>query len=212
MRLNEIINILKTTELKQIVVGEDDEFVLSLLNMAMIEIYAKLDILQEEQIIKLQDDITRYRLQDNSQRVIQVHRGRYYDDVMEEIGINDINDNESVFTPQPYVMHVPKPATGEFLSVTQTVIPPFITKDNVSTVDIIVPPQLLECIVNYCGYRAYISMNGDQQTESSSHYNRYMRSIQEVRKNGLTQQSMLTNVKQVERGFPSSAGQYVRRT
>ncbi len=210
MRLQEIIYILKTTELKQIIVGEDDDFIISILNMALIEIYSKLDILQEEQIIKLIDENTMYRLQDNSQRVIQVFRGRYSDGSFAEIGLNDNLDFESVYTPQPYVLHVPKPTTGEFISVIQTVTPPYITKDNIDTVDFIIPPQLAEPIVNYCGYRAYVSMNGDQNTENSSHYLRYKQSMTGVMKFGLTQFSLLTNIKQIQRGFPSSVGQDAR--
>lgn len=206
MRIAEIIYILKTVELKQIIVGEDEAQVISLLNMALIDVYSKLNILQEEQIVKLEDERTMYRLQDNSQRVIQVFRSSMVDDIVREIGINDIYDDESVFTPQPFILHVPKPTTGEFVYVIQTVTPPYITKENQDNVDLIVPPQLMESIVNYCGYRAYISMNGDEQTENSSHYKRYRRSLLDVGRYGLTQPSILTNLKQIERGFPSSVG------
>jgi hypothetical protein len=208
MRIREIVDILKTTELKQIVVGEDDDFIISLLNMAIINIYAKLDILQEEQIVKLYDEKTTYRLQDNSQRVIQVYRGRFEDGNFWEISLNDTNNDSSVFTPQPYILHVPKPTTGDFISVVQTVTPPYITKENIDTVDFIIPPQLLEPIVNYCGYRAYISMNGDQQTENSSHFARFKQSMLEVQKQGLTQYSIMTNTKSLVRGFPSIVEDY----
>ncbi len=204
MRIREIIDVLKSTELKQIVTGEDDNLILSLLNMALIHIYSKLDILQEEQIIKLEDERTRYRLQENSQRVIQVFRGRYSSDgEFKEIPLNDINHDGSVFTPQPYILHVPKPVTGDFISVVQTVTPPYITKENIDTLNFVIPPQLLEPIVNYCGYRAYIAMNGDQQTENTSHYMRFKQSLLEVQQSGLGQYSIMTNTKAINRGFPT---------
>ncbi len=207
MRLSEIITILKSTELKQIIVGEDDDQILSLLNLALIDVYSKFNILQEEQVIEVEEGVTRYRLQDNSQKVIQVmYRNTASepydgDDGFEEVPLNDINCDNSVFTPQPYVFHVPNPKIGTIYSIVQTVTPPFITRENIDKIDFIIPPQLLEPITNYVGYRAYKSMNGDQQTEISSLYATYLRSVNDVYSRGLMQQSILTNRKTNQRGF-----------
>ena len=201
MRLNEIIEILKDTELKQIIVGEDDDQVYSLLNLALIDVYGKFDMLQEEQIITMQDGVFRYRLQDNSQRLLRVIGKTEKDCDPEELPINDSNNDKSVFTPQPYILHVPKPIDQEILSCIISVTPPIVTKSNIDTLDLIVPPQLLEPIVNYVGYRAYLSVNGDNAYEHSAHYQRYLRSIQEVYQRGLTHFSILTNTKTTDRGF-----------
>ena len=207
MRLRDIYNILVNTELKQIVVGESEDQVISLMNLGLIEIYGKFNILQEEQIVAVNVGQTRYRLQDNSQRVLQV----YYRDTIKnpltghdgftEVPINDINCDESIFTPQPYVLHIPNPEAGRIYSIMQTVTPPFLTKENIDSVDIIFPPQFLEPFVNYVAYRAYKSMNGDQQTEIGTHYQAYMMSCNEVYKKGFVNYSMLTNIKSDERGF-----------
>ena len=73
MRLREVYDILKNTELKQIVVGESEDQIISLMNLGLIEIYGKFAILQEEQIINITPGQTRYRLQGNSQKVLQVY-------------------------------------------------------------------------------------------------------------------------------------------
>ncbi len=208
MRLQEFFDILKNTELKQIIIGEDDQKVLDLLNLALIEVYGKFNILQEEQIITIVSGKTRYRLQDNSQRVLQVY---YRDlvlnpavgggDTFIEVPINDINCDESVFTPQPFVLHVPNPDAGRIYSVMQTVIPPYITKDNINTLDFLLPPQFIEPIMNYAAYRGYKSMNGDEQSEIGSHYRAYMQSCNEVYKKGMINYSMLTNTKLTDRGY-----------
>lgn len=208
MRLQELVTILKDTELKQIIVGEDDAQVLHLLNLALVDVYSNLDILQEEQIITMVDGQSRYRLQDNSVRVLQVYKKEKEWTYSEPIPLNDINSDFSVFTPQPYVLHVPRPIGGLTLSVIQSVTPPYVTKENIDILDFIIPPQLMEPIVNYCGYRAYISMNGDQQTENSSHYNRYKRSVMDVKQRGLVQYSILTNIKGLDNGFPTSGVDY----
>ena len=207
MRIQELFDILKNTELKQIVVGEDDAQVMGFMNLALIEVYAKFAILQEEQLITAVANKTRYRLQDNSQKVLQVymrdtsknHLPGY--DKFTEVGINDINDNESVFTPQPYVLHIPNPSDSRFYSVIQIVTPPYITKGNISTMDFIIPPQYLSSILNYAAYRAYKSMNGDENSEIGSHYRAYINSCKEVLKNGLHNYSILTNMKLSDRGF-----------
>ncbi len=207
MRVKELYNILKNTELKQIVVGEDEGQVLGFMNLALIEVYGKFAILQEEQVIAVTDGITRYRLQDNSQKVLQVYmrdtikEPMLGNDAFQEVGINDINDDESVFTPQPYVLHIPNPVAGRIYSVMQIVTPPYITKENIDTVDFIIPPQYLSAILNYAAYRAYKSMNGDEQSEIGSHYRAYMQSCSELLKNGMMNYSILTNMKLDQGGW-----------
>jgi len=207
MRLRQIFDILQNTELKQIVVGEDDKQVIALMNLGLIEIYGKFNILQEEQTIRIIDGVTRYSLVDNSQKVLQVFcrnvgkdplRG---EDAFEEVPLNDINDDNSVYTSQPFLLHVPNPDEGKIYSVIQVVTPPYITKDNIDTVDINFPPQYLDPLVNYIAFRAYKSMNGDEQTEIGSHWRAYMMSCDEVYKKGLAQYSVLTNIKLNDRGF-----------
>lgn len=201
MRLQEIVDILKTTELKQIVIGENDAQIISLLNLALIDVYARLNILQEEQIVRLEAGKTRYQMQDNSQRILQIYGKPKNQDEYEEIPINDIKDERSVFTPQPFVLHVPIPEDGKVLSVMHSVSPPYVTTQNITTLDFIVPPQLMEPIVNYVGYRAYKSMDGSEQTEMATHYKAYINSIKETQKLGLVHQSIMTNTKTKDRGF-----------
>ena len=207
MRLQDVFDILKNTELKQIIIGEDDQKVLDLLNLALIEVYGKFNILQEEQIIEIVPGKTRYRLQDNSQRVLQVYVRNLKDhpllgnDEFMEVPINDINCDDSVFTPQPYVLHVPNPDDGKIYSVMRTVVPPYITKDNIGKVDMLIPPQYIEPIVNYVAYRGYKSMNGDERSEIGSHYRAYMNSCNEVYRKGMNNYSILTNTKLTERGY-----------
>ncbi len=207
MRLRQIFDILRDTELKQIIVGEDDQAIITYLNLALIEVYGKFNILQEEQIINTVVGQTRYRLQENSQRVLQV----YFRDLTEvtasgddgflEVPINDINCELSVFTPEPYVLHIPNAYNQCIYSVMHTVVPPYITKDNIDTIDLIVPPQFLEPLLSYAAYRAYKSMNGDEQTEIGTHMKSYMMSCKEVYKKGMINYSMLTNVKLSDRGY-----------
>jgi len=207
MRLAEVIEVIENTELEQIHLGDNKTKVLSLLNLALIDVYAKFAILQEEQVIAINEGQTRYRLQDNSQKVLQVYARNIVtdpllgDDGFLEVPLNDINCDNSVFTPEPYVLHIPNPDAGKMYSVMQIVSPPYITENNINTLDFIVPPQLLEPLANYVAYRAYKSMNGDNNTEIGSHYRAYVESCNEVLRRGLVHQSILTNTKLTERGF-----------
>jgi len=196
MRLRSVLDIIKATELKQLSVGEDDDAIISFLNLALIDVYSQFNILTEEQTITMEKDKTRYPLSENSFSVTTV-----YNEEGERLPLNDINNDLSVFTPAPYILHIPVPVEGKRLSVMITVAPPFVTSSNLDTLDFIVPPQLLEPLTTYVGYRAYISMNGDQNTENSSHYNRYLRACNDVRKRGLLHHSVMTNTKATDRGF-----------
>jgi len=207
MRLREVYDILKNTELKQISLGEDEDQIIALMNLALIEIYGRFAILQEEQLITVVPGQTRYRLQDNSQKVLQVYFRNIKiepltgEDQFYEVPINDINNPESVFLPQPYVLHIPNPVDGRVYSVMQIVTPPYITKENIDTVDLIFPPQFLEAFVSYVAYRAYKSINGDERTEIGTHWRMYQTACNEVYKKGLVQESLLTNLKLEQRGF-----------
>ena len=208
MKLRQIYDILINTELKQIVVGEDEDQVIALLNLALIEVYGKFSILQEEQVINVIENVTRYSLQGNSQKVLQVFMRNLESDPLlgndsyQEVPVNDVNCDESVFTPQPHLLHIPNPEKGRVYSVMQVVTPPYITKSNIDSVDMNIPEQFLEPILYYAAYRAYKSMNGDQQTEIGSHLQTYMQACTEVYKKGLAQTPIMTNLKLTERGYP----------
>lgn len=210
MRLRQIFDILKNTELKQIVVGEDDDQIIALMNLALIEVYSKFNILQEEQIIDCQDGKTRYLLQDNAQKVIQAYFRNLVahplngDDQYREVPINDINDEESIFIPEPYTVHIPNAKAGRQYSLILIVTPPYVTKDNIDTLDFNVPPQFLMPINNFAAYRAYKSMNNSADQETWVHWKAYKESCDDVYKNGLVQTQTITNMKAVDRGYPTS--------
>ena len=207
MRLRQIFDILKNTELKQIVEGEDDNKIVSFMNLAVVEVYSKFNILQEEQIIYVVPDQTRYKLPDNTLKVLQA----YYrntktepllgDDAFTQVPINDINCDESIFTPQPYTLHIPNPKDGRIYSLILVVEPPWITLENIDTLDFFIPQQYLEPILAFAAYRAYKSMNGDMKTEIGSHLQNYMRACNEVYHKGMATTPIITNTKLTERGY-----------
>ena len=211
MRLRQIFDILKNTELKQIVVGEDDDQVLSLLNLALIEVYGKFAILQEEQVIDCQDGKTRYVLQDNAQKILQAYFRNLVvhplngEDSYREVPINDINNDESIFLPEPYTVHIPNAKAGRQYLLILVVTPPYVTKSNIDTLDFNVPPQFLMPIANFAAYRAYKSMNAGADQETWVHWKAYQESCKDVYRNGLMQTQTLTNMKAADRGFPVAA-------
>lgn len=202
MRLQQILDLAQQSELKQIIIGEDYAQTLALLNLALIDVYGQFNVLEEEQLITLEENKSRYALDDNNVRVTMVYRKlNPDDDTATSIPINDINNSDSVFTPTPYILHVPNPVQGEIISVIYSVAPPYITEENILSIDFHVPPQFLEPILSYIGYLAYKSMNGDQQTENAARYQNYLRSSDDVRKRGHLNYSIQTNTKTKERGY-----------
>ena len=207
MRLRQIFDILKNTELKQIVEGEDDNKIVAFMNLAIVEVYSKFNILQEEQIIYIVADQTRYKLQDNALKILQAYyRNTTQDpllgnDAFTEVPVNDINCDESIFTPQPNTLHIPNPIEGRVYSLVIVVEPPWITLDNIDTLDFFIPQQYLEPILAFAAYRAYKSMNGDMNTEIGSHLQNYMRACTEVYKKGMATTPLMTNTKLTERGY-----------
>jgi len=211
MRLRDFYNMLKDVELKQIVVKNQDDQIYTMMNMALIDVYSALDILQEEQVIVLEENVTRYRLLDKCVRVLEAYRkftkndspcfedSRLYPGSC-EIPINDENNELSIFTPQPYILHVPNPREGDILSLIESVEPPYVTNSNIDILEFMIPPALMEPLLSYVGYRAYLSKNGYGQ-EAMAYYQRYMNSINTIKQRGLTHRGIMTNLKLSNRGF-----------
>jgi len=211
MTAQDVINLAKNAELKQLAIKDDDLAVLGYLNLGLLELYKRFPLEEAEAIVTLQDGKTLYKL-DGIDQNVEMAPGKdllviagVYTTVVEggvtwvvELTINDENDMTGVTTPSYNSLEVPAVKTGAILSVIYRVAPKFLT----SLTDIVpMPPQLLEALLNYIGYRAHGSVNGELKTENQSHYVRFENSIKHVILDGLIPTDDLLSKKLYDRGF-----------
>jgi len=208
MNAQAVIDLAKSSELKQVVVKKDDNAILGFLNLGMLELYKRFPLREAEAVITLRDGKTMYTLdvadadvsmEANSEVLVIV--GAYTVDKSGDIVETTINDEDSVQginTPSYNVVEVPAVATGAQVSIIYRVSPVFLTslQDPVP-----IPPQLLEALLNYIGYKGYEAVDGTQKVDRVSHYTRFENSCTRVILEGLISTDDLISKKLYDRGF-----------
>jgi len=217
MTAQDVINLAKNAELKQLAIKNDELAVLGYLNLGLLELYKRFPLEEAEAIITLRDGKTRYKLDGTDADVamtagkdllaiagvyttaLSSHIDMYgYSTKVIPMSINDEDDPAGVNTPSFNTLEVPAVATGALISVIYRVAPTFLT----ALTDIVpMPPQLLEALLNYIGYRGHGSINGELKTENQSHYVRFENSVKRVILDGLIPTDDLISKKLFHRGF-----------
>jgi len=208
MKAQDIVNLAKNGELKQLAVKNDDMAVLGYLNLGVLELYKRFPLEEAEAVITLRDGKTEYSLDGSDADVAMPANkevltvvGAYTTDENGELVSMPINDEDNPLglnTPSFNVVEVPATLTGAVVSVIYRVTPKFLTALDES---VNVPPQLLEALLNYIGYRGHGALNGELKTENQSHYVRFENSIKRVMLEGLIATDDLISKKFNSRGF-----------
>jgi len=211
MTAQDVINLAKNSELKQLAVQNDDLAVLGYLNLGLLELYKRFPLEEAEAIITLRDGKTSYKLDGtdpdvsmNTAKELLVIAGVFTtikegnETWVVELTINDESDMSGVDTPSFNTIEVPAVKTGARISVIYRVTPAFLT----SLTDILpLPPQLLEALLHYIGYRGHGSVKGGINAEDQSHYIRFENSCKRVLLEGLITTEDLISKKFYNKGF-----------
>ena len=183
MTVNDVATQLKYGELRAVASKHDLPAIVSYINLALIDLYGKFKIARSEQLIDLVDNTSIYTLNSNVMVVETVFNE------LGELAVNDDSNINSVFTPSYDTLQVPNAKTGAQVSVLYIASPEALvadTDDAITNAQIVrIPPQLLEPLLHYIGYRAHMSMNGDIKAENNTHYIRYNASCKRIAAEGL---------------------------
>ena len=176
MLVSDVITDAKYGELRNLAVKDDDIAVISFINSAMIALYDRFKLKTKEQVIAMQDNVVEYDLNDDAMTVLAV-----YDENGDEFSINDETNLFGVFLPSYGTIQVANPNAGANLGVVYLASPVRLT--DVSEV-VRIPPQLLEPMLHYIGYRAHGSVDGSIQAENNTHLMRYEAKCKSVEASG----------------------------
>ena len=205
MLANKVIALAKQSELRQLAVKDDDAAILGFINLGMLELYKRFDLKTEEAIITLQDGKSIYTLDgtdtdvsmgNNSENFLIV--SACYDEQGDLVLINDENDPLGIMTPSYNTVEVPNVAQDEKLSIIYRTATDFI---ETTTDTLLLPPQLLEALLHYIGYRGHATISSDVKDENNTHFIRFDSSCERVRALGLILADDLENEKFYNRGF-----------
>ena len=195
-----------------------DRVIVSHLNLAMIELYNRFDLATEEAIVTLRPDIpkTVYTLSSSDPDVtvgdepLVDHTFKsimsIYDDKGRQLSLNDEEDPRSIYTITYNQIQVPLVDDISYLSVIYKCNPEpveFVDDGNGNAVDteVRLPTQLIEAVLHYIGYRAYLALNGDNQNNSNVYYKYFLNACSQAETLGLVTSSTVPAINVVKRGY-----------
>lgn len=188
MLVSDVINDVKYGELQQLSLKDDNDAVISFINLGLLELYKRFNLRTEEAIITLYSNTTMYTLDPTLPGVDMpsdcdfMYIQGIYDEEGNIVELNNEDAPLSVLTPTYNTIQVPNPSDLTFLSVIYVAGPTRVT----ATTDVIkLPPALYEALLHYIGYRGHGSVDGSINTENNTHYMRFEKSCDTAKYFGL---------------------------
>lgn len=204
MLVSQIMSLAISTELKQLAVKKDSVAVISFINLGVLELHKRFTLLESEAIITLQTGKTSYSL-DGSDSSVSITNPENlliitdcYDEQGEPVIINDERNPLGIMTPSYNTVEVPNVVQDEKLSIIYRAYSGFV---NSETDNIPLPPQLLEPLLHYIGYRGNSTVTVGIKEENNSHYIRFDQSCKRIIEQGLHIADDLESYTFDQRGF-----------
>lgn len=194
------------------------------INLGLIELYKRFPIKTSEVIVQLHEEITEYTIHSRnaeSQMPIGGDSSRYYvkdsqyypfrDDILSiiqvfnedgmELPLNDVNKQYSLFTSSHNVIHHPYTDDDNAITVLYHCIAPKLSTESMDdSVDIDIPQQFTEALLNFVAYRAFAAINMNS-AEAVNYYSKFEASCALINNLGLTQKAIMTNTKLEDSGW-----------
>lgn len=201
------------------------EQLLSHINMGLLELYKRFFLLSREVYVELHEEISTYMLHskyaqtndessEDPKYIMDTDAEPFLDDILrieevydeagDKLGINDVNDPLSIYTPSYRTFQVPYPNDDITYAVQYRASHPTIvwTEDlNPSTVDIGCPNSLREALLYYVASRCYSAMGGDSGIEGNDYFQRFENSCRVVNDLGLEIQTEPLNWRFDDKGW-----------
>ena len=203
MTINDVITLAQGGELKGLAVKSDNETIVGYINLGLIELYKRFPIKTNEYIITLTEDTEIYTMPDDFMYIVAAYGevDAYSDDTVNILAINEEDNPLSINTINWNQIQIPVNIDGEYISLIYAASPEFLSVDDL-TATVPIPPQMVEALLHYMGYRAHSSVNGEIQAENSTHYTRFDASCARISTLGLfTSDDLNMDRKFSSRGF-----------
>ena len=169
-----MIVLAKASELTGLPAASKDETVLGFINLGVLELYKRFTLSVEEWIIALEDGQSYYTAPEDFMWIIAAY-GEVGMDSVQEVNVLPVNEEDnplSINTVGWNKVQVPLSVTGAYVSIIYAATPEvYSVTDMDNTVNI--PPQMIEALLAYIGWRANSTIDTGIQTEDTVWYNRF---------------------------------------
>lgn len=174
MTVKQVIDLAKASELAGLPAASKDETVLGFINLGVLELYKRFTLSAEEWIIALEDGQSYYTAPEDFMWIIAAY-GEVGMDSVQEVNVLPVNEEDnplSINTVGWNKVQVPLSVTGAYVSIIYAATPEvYSVTDMDETVNI--PPQMIEALLAYIGWRANSTIDTGIQTEDTVWYNRF---------------------------------------
>ena len=174
MTVRQVIDLAKASELTGLPAASKDETVLGFINLGVLELYKRFTLSVEEWIIALEDGQSYYTAPEDFMWIIAAY-GEVGMDSVQEVNVLPVNEEDnplSINTVGWNKVQVPLRVTGAYVSIIYAATPEvYSVTDMDKTVNI--PPQMIEALLAYIGWRANSTIDTGIQTEDTVWYNRF---------------------------------------
>ena len=174
MTVRQVIDLAKASELTGLPAASKDETVLGFINLGVLELYKRFTLSVEEWIIALEDGQSYYTAPEDFMWIIAAY-GEVGMDSVQEVNVLPVNEEDnplSINTVGWNKVQIPLSVTGAYVSIIYAATPEvYSVTDMDKTVNI--PPQMVEALLAYIGWRANSTIDTGIQTEDTVWYNRF---------------------------------------
>lgn len=203
MTVGQVIELAKVSELNGLKIGENTTSVLGFLNLGMLELYKRFSLKVEEYIITLEDTVDIYVMPSNYMWIIAAY-GEVdirSTEVVNELPINEEDNPLSVNTVGWNKIQVPVSVSGAYISIIYVARPEMYEVGDID-VELDLPPQMIEPLLAYIGYRANATIDSGVQSEDNAWYIRFENSCNRIRQESMiNSDDMFMNNRISKRGF-----------
>ena len=204
MTVKQVIDLAKASELVGLPAASKDETVLGFINLGVLELYKRFTLSVEEWIIALEDGQSYYTAPEDFMWIIAAY-GEVGSDSVEQVNILPVNEEDnplSINTVGWNKIQVPLSVTGAYVSIIYAATPEkWYTEADMDAV-INMPPQMIDALLAYIGWKANSSISAEGQGEGSVWYQRFEASCNNVLVKGFTNNNdMFMNHRISMRGF-----------
>lgn len=203
MTVRQVIELAKVSELNGLRVADNDTAILGFLNLGVLELYKRFSLKVEEYIIELDESVGIYTMPSDYMWIIAAYGEVDVKSVetVNELPINEEDNPLSINTVGWNKLQVPLSVNGAFVSIIYVARPAMYEVSELdSTLDL--PPQMIEPLLAYIGYRANATIDSGVQTEDNAWYIRFNNSCDKIRQESMiNSDDMFMSSRLSKRGF-----------
>ena len=174
MTVKQVIDLAKASELTGLPAASKDETVLGFINLGVLELYKRFTLSVEEWIIALEDGQSYYTAPEDFMWIIAAY-GEVGMDSVQEVNVLPVNEEDnplSINTVGWNKVQVPLSVTGAYVSIIYAATPEVYSITDMNK-PVNIPPQMIEALLAYIGWRANSTIDTGIQTEDTVWYNRF---------------------------------------